>query len=121
MNLIDILFFIFLLLVLIVVCIIIFLRKSVTISLLVYAVSMILIYFINYLIFGIFNINYLNSNDNILKRIINISIGLFPILILGLILSVILGENEKMNNISKLSNMEKIKETVNKFLVNIKK
>ena len=115
MNLIDILFFIFLLLVLIGVCIIKLSGESVMDSLLAYAVSMILIYFINYLIFGIFNINYLNSNDNILKRIINISIGLFPILI---IVSLIFDdEDEKFNN-TNTPFMKKALTRLNNFIKN---
>jgi hypothetical protein len=48
----------------------------------IYMFSMIFMIFINHLILGIFSINYLYSNDNTLKRIINILIGSMPIVLI---------------------------------------
>ena len=124
MNLIDILFLIYLLLVLTLMLFSIPMPGNIII--IIFIVPLLLSSF-NYLILGIFNINYLSTIDNnILKKIISIMMGLpsiliFLIFLIILYVSLILRDNEKMNNISKLSNMEKIKETVNKFLVNIKK
>ena len=119
MKIIDILFLIYLLLVLASVVFISIVEKSPLEGAIIYMPAMIFMIFINYLILGIFNINYLNSNDNTLKRIINILIGLSPIIfVLGLILDgddISATGGEKFNNI-KTPLMQKILTKLNIFI-----
>ena len=113
MKIIDILFLIYLVLVLTSVVFTSIGDFSPLEGAIIYVYAMIFMIFINYLILGIFNINYLNSNDNTLKRIINILIGSSPIiLVLGLILE---GDGEKFNN-TKTPLMEKILNRLNNFI-----
>jgi hypothetical protein len=80
-----------------------------------YIVSTILIYTINHLIFNIFNVNYINSNDYTLKRIINILITLSPILIIVNIIIKLANDKENFNN-TKTSLMQNIFTRLNNFI-----
>jgi hypothetical protein len=80
MKIIDILFLIYLCLVLLTV--VAGISFDLIDGLIVYILLTLLIIGSNHLILGIFNINYLNSNDNTLKKIINILIGSMPIVVI---------------------------------------
>jgi hypothetical protein len=114
MKIIDILLIIYLLLVLVGIIAIRIIKEGS--GSLIYMFSMILIIYINQFVLGIFNINYLNSNDTISKRIINTLIGLTPIV--TVILVFIPGwdtEDEKFSN-TKTSLMQKIINRLNNII-----
>jgi hypothetical protein len=123
MKIIDILFIIYLLLVLVSVYLIVSIKETedeeveeyLIPGISLYIVSTILIYTINHLIFNIFNVNYINSNDYTLKRIINILITLSPILIIVNIIIKLANDKENFNNI-KTSLMQKIFTRLNNFI-----
>jgi hypothetical protein len=83
MEIVDILFLIYLCLVLV---IMIRFIPNIEKILAIYIISIIIIGFMDNLFLGIFNINYLNSNDNTLKRIGNILIGSLPIVVFIVVL-----------------------------------
>jgi hypothetical protein len=113
MKIIDILFLIYLLLVLVSAFITAFIRQSTGLS--IYIFSTFLIFIINNLFFYIFNVNYLNSNDYILKRIINIFIALGIILII--VIAIIYPADENFSN-TKISLMQKIITRLNNLINN---
>jgi hypothetical protein len=121
MKIIDILFLIYLCLVLLSVVAAIAYNPQAGFA--TYILLTLLIICSNHLILGIFNINYLNSNDNTIKRIINILIGLCPILITVVIIIKLIIEikdegNENSDEFSntKTSLMEKLITRLNNFI-----